>query len=196
VKIKSERLRQSDVDNREFELAVMYADKLFRYIHMREEKYELFMNEKLMNQLIHYDGEGGMCIYLSVVLYCLLYKAGYSEKSLGYWQGYYSAPMTQPVYKMLTKMEMTKGIHAFLTLDGTLIDMTIGQIEDRYVFEGHYFILGQELEGVEHFGFRETHDIVKEYARNFAKEVSMTYYEWVNAHYDTLKVFERQFYNR
>lgn len=180
--VHSTAMDKKHLMNPAFEGIMLYGDHLFRYAHWDDEASETLLEPAIRKQMKDYAANGGLCIYISIVIYCMLHQEGFTEEQLRYWQGYYDAAVNQPFYEKLTDLERTKGLHAFLTLEDSIIDLTLGQLESLFVFQKHYFVLGDPIEGIDHYGYCEPHATVKAYARSFAKELGMTYYEWILMH--------------
>ncbi|PKM80772.1 MAG: hypothetical protein CVU89_12635 [Firmicutes bacterium HGW-Firmicutes-14] len=136
------------------------------------------------DEAARYSSRQGLSIYISVVLYWLLVNFGVvNKKHLKFCQGYFSYKKKDSI---LFKPGYRAGMHAWLYCNGCVTDATIWQQEEWFDFRKHGFhlpvILGEIPEGMNMFGFEEDPGLVKEYARRFARDSGMTFYEWVNFH--------------
>jgi hypothetical protein len=140
-----------------------------------------------LNELLRWDGKGGFCIYSAVLSYCLLYENGaFNKDELKLVQGFYKHP-TEGILQLFNFNNQQVGLHAFITADGSVVDFAICQ--ERCVFNFDGSILGELPDGMELYGWEEDFSIVKEYAREIARESGLTYRQWINGHsWDSLIV--------
>lgn len=146
--------------------------------------YLLSKNFTEKDEAARYSEKHGTSIYFSVVLYWLLVYFGIlNEKRLQLCQGYFryrtrEDKVPEPKYRA--------GLHAWLSYNDSVIDVTIWQQEELFDFEKRGFkipvITGNIPEGMTLIGFEEDRILAKEYARKFAKDSELTFCEWVNYH--------------
>lgn len=134
------------------------------------------------NEIAEYERKGGQCIYLSVLLYNMLHRKGIGNGSLKYCQGYYSHRCREdnPLGRLLGEYHM--GLHAWVELNHSVIDISIKQEDTFFDFKDEEFIFGEVPEGLRFIGYEETHIVAKEYARDIAKFSEMNYFEWIDSH--------------
>lgn len=146
--------------------------------------YLLSHNHTAADEAARYIQSHGTSIYFSVVLYWLLiYDGVLSEKNLKFCQGYFS-------YKIAVQTSEKKryraGLHAWLSYYGAVMDTTIWQQENGLYLSNSGTnvppVKGELPEGLNLVGFEEDKSLVKDYARKFARESGMTFYEWVDYH--------------
>ena len=136
------------------------------------------------DEAARYRERQGTSIYFSVVLYWLLVYFGVlNEKGLKFCQGYFSYKVREEI---APDTKYRAGLHAWLCYHESVIDVTIWQQGDYFDFQKHGFnvpviagIIPEELNLV---GFEEDKNLVKDYARQFAKDSGLTFCEWVDYH--------------
>lgn len=139
----------------------------------------------LQEEVIRWNHNGGFCIYLSVVLWCLLYEFGVaSEAELKLVQGYYKHPVGGWLGQQRPDLQgkLEQGLHAWITLNGAVLDLSICQERTMFVFPDGPWIIGTIPDGMHLVGWEEPKSIVKDYARIIAKESGLTYYSWITKH--------------
>ena len=142
-------------------------------------------------EIVEWDQRGGLCIYASVLLWCLIRENSIvADSELKYIQGLYNHPTNHSVMMMFDDITTNTGLHAFITVKGAVVDFSIYQ--EACVFDlGDYpFIIGEIPDGMILSGWVESEGVIKEYAREIAEFSGMTYHEWIAKHnkyaYETL----------
>lgn len=155
--------------------------------------YCFLLSKKFTDQdeAARYLDRNGVSIYFSVVLYWLLISFGVvNEKRLKFCQGYYSCAVNG------TEADGAKyraGIHSWLSCNGSVIDVTLwrqqgfresGQqgFPESGEPDAARIIKGKLPENLNLIGFEEDKSLAKEYARQFAKDSGLTFYNWINHH--------------
>lgn len=140
--------------------------------------------EWIRKEIMSWDQKGGLCIYLAVLHYCLIYQTGILDESrLKFIQGFYNHPTTEQISMLFFGDKSNQsGLHAFLAIDNCVVDFAIKQEACVFDFGDHQFILGQIPSMMKLGGWQEDLSIVKKYAREIAKSSDMTYIEWIKKH--------------
>ncbi|WBL16859.1 hypothetical protein [Sutcliffiella sp. NC1] len=81
-----------------------------------------------LTEINEWNDNGGLCIYTSVLLYCLLSITD-SRGKVEYVQGFFHF---DGIYNMMFS-EGTMGLHAFLVMDKYVIDVFIQQLQDYFL---------------------------------------------------------------
>jgi hypothetical protein len=160
---------------------ISYVFALFESIM---QKNTLSSDEFLQKEINTWDSKGGLCVYLSVLLYCLLIddKVCTKEK-LKLTQGYYRHTVEENTFQSLIYGKFTQGFHVWLNYDGFVIDSSIGQeVENGFNFKGFPYIIGKIPEGLELVGHNENWNTVKTYLHRISKESNMKPREWIVNH--------------
>jgi hypothetical protein len=80
-------------------------------------------------------------------------------------------------------MKIQSGLHAFITVDNCVVDLSIKQEACVFNFEnGNEFILGEIPKEMTLGGWIEGKSIAKKYAREIAKSSGMNYLDWIEKH--------------
>ncbi|MEC2129338.1 hypothetical protein P9G84_10195 [Brevibacillus centrosporus] len=143
------------------------------------------IDQVVKDELISWESKGGQCIYLSTLLYMLLlYHELGTENNLSYVQGYYIHLLREEYRSLKVQIlpPVHGGLHAWIVLDGSVMDISIRQEEDFFDFQGKPFILGKVPEGLNLYGYREVRKTPKSYARMIAKGSGMKVEDWVQNH--------------
>lgn len=143
----------------------------------------------IFKEVQHWDSQGGYCIYMSSLLYGLLIRNNIVDASnLSYYQGFYDfdIPKNDDRFIIARMMfsERQIGIHAWLTLKDSLIDLTASQ--NKTVFDFNFgdtpIILGKFPSGYNLHGFKESLETLEAYWKRFADHRGMSVDEWFTMH--------------
>lgn len=145
--------------------------------------YLLSNNFTDVDEAAKYTDKHGTSIYFSVVLYWLLSHFGVvREKDLKFCQGYFS----YKIEKTSPSTRYRAGMHSWLYYNRSVIDVTVWRQKDCFDFAKRGFdipvIKGEIPPGLNLFGFEEDRSLAKEYARRFARDSSLNFYDWINFH--------------
>jgi hypothetical protein len=134
------------------------------------------------DEAARYQGRHGLSIYFSVVLYWLLTSFGViNEKRLSFCQGYYSFAVPDPP----GDAKYRAGIHSWLSCNGSVLDVTLWQqgCPGFVKADGTPLVIkGKIPDNLNLVGFEEDKSLVKEYARQFAKDSGLSFYDWLDHH--------------
>ncbi|MGE7305807.1 hypothetical protein ACQKJG_18460 [Priestia megaterium] len=143
------------------------------------EGYELGLNE-----IRKWNNKGGLCIYTSVLLYKLLTTPGYSSinpKQVKFHQGFYIHDVIPG--SLLSMVASRKvGLHAFLTFNDAVLDVSIQQIYDEYDLMEPAFFYGKFPPNTTFYGYEETEKIINKYLYRILKDNGLTEEEWLDHH--------------
>lgn len=136
------------------------------------------------DEAARYGDNHGLSIYFSVLLYWLLVHFGVvRENGLKFCQGYFSYKIDKP---LPSPPRFRAGVHAWLCYYRSVIDVTIWQQKDHFDFAKRGFetpiIVGEIPQDLTFFGFEEEKYLIKEYARQFARESGHTFHDWLYFH--------------
>ncbi|MFJ7982382.1 hypothetical protein ACIQ1D_19150 [Lysinibacillus xylanilyticus] len=143
----------------------------------------------IYNEVNYWNFEkGGYCMYMSVLLYGLLTRNNVVDASnLSYYQGFYDFDIPNDERFAIARIvfnERQMGVHAWLTLKDSLIDLTASQNKTVFDFEFSEapIILGKFPNGYNLFGFKENQETIEWYWKLFAEHRGMTVDEWFTMH--------------
>lgn len=180
VLMKSKPLKKYFYKDKHFVSAVTIAEFLMQIsMYGGNEKYDLI--EPIKKQLLEFDRRGQLCCYISIVLYSLL-KRRYDVQ---YYQGLYYHKARADYPDFLPWGNIHAGAHAFITVDGSIIDVSIRQEEMFFDFKGKTSILGNIPEGMKLYGWKENIVTVSKYINDILKFSNMTLKEWIKLLGDT-----------
>ena len=142
------------------------------------------IRDDVRQEILEWDGNGGLCLYVSILVYCLMIdRKIVAPERLKLVQGYYIHP-TYGILSIFDNMKIQSGLHAFLLLDEKIvIDLTINQEACVFDFKGYDFILGELPEEMRLAGWCEGKNLVKEYAREIARGKGLYYFDWLENHF-------------
>jgi hypothetical protein len=179
IPFKSKKIDPKILANNEFMAFSLYISHLTdKALEYRFDSLEGMVGKEFKE----WDRRGGMCIYISVVHYCLLLESRIiDEQNIKLIQGYYSHP-THGILSLISNLQNQAGIHAFISINGSVIDFSIKQEESTFDFPNHSFILGDIPEGMNLGGWPEGKDVAKQYGREIARFSGLNYYDWIDKH--------------
>lgn len=133
-------------------------------------------------ELKAWDANGGLCIYLSILHFCLLLESkAVKEDELCLVQGFYRHP-THGILSIFSNLETQCGVHSFISVQGAVVDLSIQQEESTFEFGERNFIIGDIPDEMELVGWTEGKHLVKQYAREIARSSGLNYFEWIERH--------------
>lgn len=147
----------------------------------------------LLNELTTTEQMGCLCIYTTVLLYCLLDKCGYIDKNKCFLtQGFYRYQLRNdfPSFLINAFSKLQTGLHAFLNFNGSVIDLTLyPQQRTTFDFKKTTMIIGRIPSGMQLVGFNETHELIIQYAKQFAGINNLSIDDWIQYHKLNVDVF-------
>lgn len=179
LQYKEKEPDQLNESNEHLSFFLTYVTKISFYAMYDKESYKGGLD---MKEAEDWNDRGGLCIYASVLLYCLLTATGTDIRKLKYIQGYYHYDFPHDSLEKTLFSEGVYGLHTFLELDGCIIDTTIQQLQDYYQNKSDFYIVGKFLKGLNYFGFEEQRQIIIEYASEISQKRKMTVDEWIYFH--------------
>lgn len=162
-----------------------WFNAILLYVHNIAKKTIQMDLEKLegqtANEVEFWDRQGMLCVYTSVLHASLLHELGIAKsQELQLIQGYYKH-ISGGYFRDILDMSHV-GVHAWITLCGGVLDISIIQEQAFFDFETLPWIVEKVPVGMELTGWQEDWDLIKRYARKIAQESGMTYYEWIAYH--------------
>jgi hypothetical protein len=164
-----------------FRLNCFYVNLLFQEFNKKDS--ELLLHQGVKDEVSFWNDEGGLCIYLSVVLYALLTEDNICNRhDLRFVQGVTSYHATNPmVQAMFGNAEMVN-FHAWLSYKGTVLDFSVGQEAEFIDLGDSGSIMGEIPKGMTMIGFKENDKTVERYIKRFAEHRNMTEKQWIIEH--------------
>lgn len=139
-------------------------------------------NKMVIEEARYYDEKGILCVYFSVILYCLLLKDKLATKDeLKLMIGYIHYHTHNLFYNELLNIQEITGFHSWLTYQGSVLDVSIIQEHTTFDFTNGY-IVGQIPDGLEMYGIGEGWATVERYARKFARRMGLKVKQWIQYH--------------
>lgn len=143
--------------------------------------------ELLRQETLHWENEGGICIYISVLAYCLFLEFGiFSPEDMHLIQGLYRYRLRADwPSEFIPFGNIHAGTHAFLSVRDAVVDFSLMVSEGQTFDFGETeipFVAGEVPELMGLYGWPEELRTVKEYARQFAKQSGMVYVDWIRHH--------------
>lgn len=183
VEYKSKKMPGSKKRNFELASSLFYVQSISECIEYWKTE---TLDKQVSDEVEKWNNEGMLCAYTSVLLWCLLYENGvFNADEMRMVQGYYRH-IDQGILATLglfgDKPIYQCGLHAWVEVSGSVIDLSIVQEQSTFNFPGLPAIVEDIPAGMELSGWREGKETVKKYARQIAKEQNMNYYEWINYH--------------
>jgi hypothetical protein len=142
----------------------------------------------LIDEVIHFEREGKLCVYLSILTYTLLMYHGIAnEREMKYVQGYYQHKTEATNWIARSLGDEHAGSHAWITIGKAVIDISIKQEEMFFRFDGYPVILGQVPPGLILKGFSEPKKTANKFIEQIVKRRKLSFEEWVNEHNEQLE---------
>jgi len=142
-------------------------------------------HDDVKKELTHWDSEGGYCIYMSVLLYGLLTRDKViSTEDISFYQGYYDFPLREDMPSFFPFPKRQLGIHAWLTVAGSVVDVTANQNMQFFDFKFNKLdiILSEYPKEYKLVGFKETEETINSYLEFFSGFLGLTIEEWIEFH--------------
>lgn len=181
---KGKPLVPETMKNPNFIKVVIYIGELFRSCEYnnRSELLPQF-DERIRKELIHWESEGQLCLHLTILSYFLFEEFGlFTDKEMKLVQGYYfhEARRDNPLAVAIGNIHV--GIHSWLSVKGSVIDLTIAQEREFFDFKGMDVILGEVPEGMLLKGFQEPRKIAQRHLLRYANYIGLTPKEYLSLH--------------
>lgn len=177
----SKELSPSVINSKPFIKCVTYVSTIVHRLRLHdfsvlpEETFQLAITE-----IKRADEQGDLCLYTSVLLYSLL-KEWYPKHRLKFVQGFYMHRFQEGSFPRLIA-EMLTGVHVFLTLDGSPLDVSLQQIGDQYDDTEEWLVTGVLPEDTRLFGYEESEKIIDKYRYRIVKKSGLSEEEWMAQH--------------
>lgn len=146
-----------------------------------------------IKEIDKWNSNGGLCIYSSVLLFGLLsYNKVADHSSMKYHQGFLEYEFPEG---SLPKMfyPKTMGLHAWLTINGSVVDPSIMQLREHYGIEEEFHVTGQFIDGLQYHGYTEKDRTPFTYLEKIGNESTYGNLDkWIHHHYElSRKVAEK-----
>jgi len=181
---KGKDLEASIKKNPEFMKTVMYIAELFESSEWNNRAVKLpTFHEKIRKELVKWEENGELCLYLSVACYALLEKSQvFNDREMKLIQGYFlHKPDTD---NALARMmgDTHVGIHAWISIKGSVLDLSIGQERDFFNFNEVAVVMGKVPEGMTFKGYQEPKKVLQKHIQKYAKFAELSEEEWRQLH--------------
>jgi hypothetical protein len=148
------------------------------------------LDDWIKDEVIQWEKEGIICVFMSVLLYNLLVDEGiFNRHELNLVQGFYihgsKGSRADTLFDSLGVgglWENHAGLHAFLSARGSVIDTTINQERDFFDFGDKPFVVSDIPEGLTLGGQIEDTKTIRKYTKMFARFSGMEVDEWIKEH--------------
>lgn len=162
---------------------LLYCNIIARSVVIND---DISISDTVYNEIKHWDTEGKYCYFLSVLAACLLYEEGiFCVEQLSLLKGFYRYATDNPFLTEFTNIKTSSGLHAWLEIDGSILDFAISVTESGFITFETPFVIGFAPKNIEYWGYSEPFNTIKKYARHFAKYAKMNYYDWIAFHRKT-----------
>jgi hypothetical protein len=163
-----------------FKVHALYLNMLYRSLTKED---SIIKNEEIIKEVSYWDSKGGLCIYMSVVMYSLLLEDKIANRNdLRYIQGFTTYQSTDPFWQLVSVNTKMLNFHAWLSYKGSVLDFSIGQERGNINLGDKDYLIGDIPEGMKMIGFKESHKTVQKYVKLFADNRKMNEKEWVLEH--------------
>jgi len=168
-------------ENMNFARIVNYISVLFDYLVTGEKRN---IDEDVLNEVDEWEIKGANCIYLSILLYLMLVTEELvCNDCMKFYQGFYRHDIRKDYPSFYPWAGQHNGLHSWITIQGSIIDIAIRQQERFFDFEGCPYVLGKFPEGLIYMGWEESKDTVFQYFINIVKSSKKGVKQWIAMHY-------------
>lgn len=162
---------------------ILYVKELFEASGYVEASFLKHKTLKPAHELREWEHKGEICLYLSVVAYVLFEKLGvFSDKEMKLVQGYFLHEVQKENVLAYAMGRIHVSVHAWLSIKGSVIDLSIGQERDFFDFEEEDIITGIVPEKLTLKGFGEPKKVVQKHLKRYVNFANMQEEEWVEMH--------------
>lgn len=180
---ETEQLNPDLISDYKFHSALYYTALLFDATLYDAPMYFSDENKWIIDEVNYWENKGGLCIYLSALLYMLLLDSKLlTEKDMSFCQGYYFHKLRDDFPEFMRLWENHYGLHSWLMIGNSVVDVSIRQEFQTFDFKGKDIVVGKLPEGMDFYGYREVSRTPKKYARLFASTVGMKHELWLLKH--------------
>lgn len=169
-------------NNPMFQIHIAYLMTMFYSVLFNK---NILGNSQVEKEIRYWDSEGGLCIYMSVVLHTLLLEDKICNKNdLRLIQGYNNYISTNPIMKLFGGNHETNilNFHSWLSYKNHVLDLSIKQEGDFLDIGQKEFIMGDIPSGLAYVGWKESHQTVQNYMKKFAEHLNLEVNDWITMH--------------
>lgn len=160
---------------------VLYVDNLYRTLS-KVQYYDI--SKRIEDEISQWDDDGGLCIYLSVVMYWLFFFDKLCKKeNMNLVQGFVRYPPS-PFAKMFNPSDtLLTSFHSWLSVNDCVIDLSIRQEAGFFDFKNSSpIILGKLPEDLIMKGIKEPENTVLVYTAKILNKYNMDFTDWLKEH--------------
>lgn len=183
-------LREEVRKNLDFRKSVAYIMSLYDCL-MNGESYGY--DKWVIDEVEEWEIKGGNCLYFSVLLYNLLMvdTVGCPE-CIKYVQGFYRHNVRADYPSFLPWSGQHNGLHAWVSIDGSIVDIAIKQQEMFFDFKDEPFVIAKIPDGLTYMGWEESQETVFRYTKEICEFSKKPFALWIAEHnLNALKLYKQ-----
>lgn len=161
-----------------FERNVVYIEALYNSLS----KDDYIIPDIINNELTEWEIKGGLCIYLSILLYSMMiFEKRSCTDCTKLVQGFVTHEIRKDYPSYLPWNGRHILLHSWVTLEGAIVDIAINQQYPFFDFN-EPFTMGKIQDGLTYVGFEESKETVEKYVKEILEFSKMTFTEWIVGH--------------
>lgn len=164
---KSLPINNDILSNTHFHAYIMYIMTLFDTILTGD---TFGIESWIIKEREEWEIKGGSCIYFSVLLYALLLDEGLGCKDcMKLVQGFFKHDIREDYPSFYPWNGQHSGLHAWIALEGAVIDIAINQQHPFFDFKNMPCVIGNIPDGLLYMGYEENINTVAYYLEEILK---------------------------
>lgn len=164
-----------------FAVSINYISTLFDYL-LTGNTHDI--SNDVLDEVTEWEIKGASCTYFSVLLYYLITIQNVACKDcVKLVQGFYRHEIRNDYPTFYPWAGQHNGIHSWITIQNSIIDIAIKQQERFFDFKGKPYVMGEIPEGLIYMGWEESKDTALLYLNDILKFSKKNLHEWFNMHF-------------
>lgn len=166
--------------NVKFDRILLYIEALYDSL----DKTNYIIPDLIQNELTEWEIRGGLCIYLSVLLYSMIvYEKLCCTSCMKFVQGLATHEIRKDYPSFMPWNGRHVLLHSWIILGGSIIDFAIKQQYPFFDFKNTLYVMGNIPEGLTYAGFEETKETVEKYIEEILQFSEISFTDWIKTHY-------------
>lgn len=180
IEFSSKPLPEDFLNDDSFRVHSLYMNSLYQSLSREISDID---DKNIIEEVTYWNDKGGLCIYLSVLLYSLLMDMKLCNRNnLRFIQGYSQYQPTNPIFSLISDNTTITNFHSWISYKDSVLDFSVGQEKSMLDIGNTEYILGNIPKAILMIGFKESHETVGSYIHKFSSRINLSEKEWLSSH--------------